>query len=292
MPITLGDTSITSSTGKVGIGVNSPAHKLDVSGDINVANNSAYRMGNTAVLYNAASPDGGYVWLTQDNVLSVFSHDIRAPRPASFIKHAVQTLFTSYDLNNGVPYGDAIHLNSYSDSSGGDPNIILINKGANGVKVARGGWVNSTTPSSTQYSSGSVYTLNFTSASDASVKEDVQNITNGIDIVKQLRPVTYKWTDEYILAGYSKNSEEQSFDENGRLLPPTTKVRNVGLIAQEVKEVLPTVVHSNNVSLPGTEEYLLNVSYDKIVPHLIAAVKEQQAIIEALTERISTLENK
>ncbi len=263
---------------------------FDVTGTINVSNTGTYAIGNTNIWFKATS-SSGTAWVHGDQPISAQGSDIRAPRPSDFIPHAGQFLFTSWDLNNGSPYGDAIHINSYNDSSGGDPNIILINKATNGVKVARGGWANYTTPSSTQYSSGSVYTLNFTSASDASVKEDVQNITNGLDIIKQLRPVTYKWTDEYILAGFSKNSEEEMFDENGRLLPPATKVVNVGLIAQEVLQVLPTVVQNNNISLPGTNDYLLNNSYEKFVPHLIAAVKEQQAIIEQLQTDIQQLKN-
>ncbi len=261
---------------------------FDVTGTINVSNTGTYAVGNTNIWYKTVSPSGSSNWIHGDHPISAFSHDIRSPKPSDFLGHAGQFLFTSYGLDNSSPYGDAIHVNSYNDSSGGDPNILVINKASNGVKVARGGWGSYTVPSSTQYSSGSVYTLNYTSASDATVKEDVQNITNGLDIIKQLRPVTYKWTDEYILAGFSKNSEEEIFDEDGRLTRPTNKVVNVGLIAQEVLQVLPTVVQNNNVSLPGTNDFLLNVSYEKIVPHLIAAIKEQQDIIEQLKTRMDS----
>lgn len=276
---------------KMGLGTTSPGHTLDVNGTINVSNSYSYKQGGVYVI-NTVTTANTNVWTEFGSGLCghLNGNDIRSPNPGNFPRHGGEFLFTSYDLASGAPYGDAIHINSYNDSSGGDPNILVINKGTNGVKVARGGWASYYTPSSTGYASGSVYTLNYTSASDASVKEDVQNITNGLDVILQLRPVTYKWTDEYILAGFSKNSEEKVFEE-GRLVAPTVKVDNVGLIAQEVQQILPTVVHNDNVSLPGTENYLLNVSYEKLVPHLIAAVKEQQALIDALTQRISALEN-
>ena len=62
------------------------------------------------------------------------------------------------------------------------------------------------------------------------------------------------------------------------------KTTNVGLIAQEVEAVIPTVVHKNRVSLNGEEDYLKNIDYDKLVPHLIGAIKELKAKVEALED--------
>jgi hypothetical protein len=217
--------------------------------------------------------------------------DIRTPAPNNFHGGGMEFGFTSYNLNNSTPYADALHLTSYTDSSGGNPNILLVNKDTNGVKVSRGGWSAYTMLSSTGYASGSVYTLNFTSASDARLKEDICEITDGLAKILALRPVTYKWSDAYILAGFSKNANEcnRTSDEDPTIAIPAEKTINVGLIAQEVQQVLPTVVHVDQVRVPGVDADLLNVSYEKLVPHLISAVQEQQVQIETMKAEIAAL---
>jgi hypothetical protein len=62
------------------------------------------------------------------------------------------------------------------------------------------------------------------------------------------------------------------------------KIRNAGVIAQDVKEVFPEIVS-------GTEDTQYGVNYDGLTALLIEAVKEQQAIINELKQRIENLEN-
>ena len=97
-----------------------------------------------------------------------------------------------------------------------------------------------------------------TAYSDARIKTNVSTVENALDKVLQLRGVTYQRTD----------TEDKS-----------TKV---GLIAQEVKEVLPEVVTEQT-------DGLLSVSYGNMVGVLIEAMKEQQAIIETLEAKIELL---
>jgi hypothetical protein len=220
-------------------------------------------------------------------------YDIRDPEPQA---HAVNGYcrfgFTSYNLNNTATYADSFIMNSYTDASGGAPNMFLVNKNGSGVKISRGGY-NSTS----NFKNGTIYTLDYTSASDERVKENVQNITGGLANILALRPVTYEWTDEYIREGHSKNSNENQYTQAEGEAPvvtiPETKTTNVGFIAQEVEEVIPTVVHQDNVRLSSMEEgdYLKDISYEKLVPHLVAALKEQQTVIDDLKARVEALEN-
>lgn len=264
-----GNQFVMGSDGNVGIGTAIPAGKLDVWSEIWVNANKA--------LSRVSSVNAGVTYMVLGNggssgTAALSGYDLRTPTPQHFINGGMSFGFTSYDLNNTDTNGwaDYIHFNSYTDSSGGGPNIFLINKASSGVKVAR-----QTFNSSSNYNAGTIYTLNFTSASDGSVKEDVQNITGALDKIMQLRPVTFKWTDEYILNGMSRNSNEHTVDpETNEVIIPEEKTVNVGLIAQEVEAVIPTVVHQENVKLKGAENYLKNVSYDKLVPHLIAALQE------------------
>jgi predicted acyltransferase (DUF342 family) len=108
------------------------------------------------------------------------------------------------------------------------------------------------------YSAGDVVAY-----SDARKKTDIVTIDNALDKVKNLRGVYY-----------TKIGEED-------------KGRKTGVIAQEIKEVLPEVVNHNQ----ETDEY--GVAYGNIVGVLIEAVKEQQKQIENLQQQINYLtENK
>ncbi len=59
--------------------------------------------------------------------------------------------------------------------------------------------------------------------------------------------------------------------------------KQVGFIAQEVKNVLPETVFKN-------EDGYLAVSYNAIVPLLVEAVKAQQQVIKELTKEVGSVE--
>ncbi len=101
------------------------------------------------------------------------------------------------------------------------------------------------------------FTGTVTEASDARLKTDILPIDDPIAVISSLNPVTYR---------------KQSDPAAGR---------EVGLVAQEVFEVLPEVVG-------GTPdgEGTMSVSYGRIVPLLIAAIQNQQQRIEALEQTI------
>ena len=94
-----------------------------------------------------------------------------------------------------------------------------------------------------------VSATNFNSTSDATLKTNVETLTNSLDVVRSLRGVSFDW----IADGSSE----------------------VGVIAQEVEDVLPDVVNTN-------EDGIKSVKYGNIVAVLIEAIKEQQAQIDQL----------
>lgn len=59
--------------------------------------------------------------------------------------------------------------------------------------------------------------------------------------------------------------------------------KQVGLIAQEVEEVLPEAVHTNK------ETGYKSVDYARVVPLLIEGMKEQQKQIEELQKMVASL---
>jgi hypothetical protein len=112
--------------------------------------------------------------------------------------------------------------------------------------------------------------------SDKRLKENIKPITDALNKLKQLNGVYYTQNKFAETFGY-KNYHEQ-----------------VGVIAQEVQEVLPHVVKlapfdmdSNKESISG--ENYLTVQYDKLIPLLIEAIKEQQKLIESLELKVSSI---
>jgi len=69
----------------------------------------------------------------------------------------------------------------------------------------------------------------------------------------------------------------------------------VGLIAQEVEEVVPEVVYKTLVNSvkDGKEKGRIykRVLYENLVAHLIDGMKEQQKQIDELKQRVFELEN-
>ena len=96
-----------------------------------------------------------------------------------------------------------------------------------------------------------------TAYSDQRLKRNVETITNAVDVVNCLRGV--------------------NFEKDGR--------HSTGVIAQEVEEFLPEVVHTN-------AEGMKSVAYGNIAGLLIEAIKEQQQTIENLQKQITELQNK
>ena len=109
-------------------------------------------------------------------------------------------------------------------------------------------------------------------SSDASLKENVTNIENAIDKVKQMRGVEFDWKQDYLDA---KGGEDDYF----------VRKHDVGVIAQEVEQVLPEVVATR-------ENGIKAVKYDRITSLLIEAIKEQQSQIETLKSEIQELRDK
>ena len=101
-----------------------------------------------------------------------------------------------------------------------------------------------------------VATADVTAYSDARLKRNVETISNAVDLVNCLRGV--------------------NFEKDGR--------HSTGVIAQEVEEFLPEVVHTD-------AEGMKSVAYGNIAGLLIEAIKEQQQTIENLQKQISDIQS-
>ena len=273
----------TSGGGRLGVGVTSPDAKLDVNGNalFRVAG-SATTTGDFTIANDACSRTVGPWALSSTPIFFINSENTDSP-------HIGLNMSTntgdgpkiigyksrgSAAANSSVLNGDDIlSIQAWPLHTAG-PNIYKFGGGMTWYKDDGGGtantyapvslkWVmsNSTTTTITAMTltyNGNLSTYGTITAggdvyaySDARVKENVETIDNALDKVMSMRGVSYNRID----------TED--------------KTKKVGVIAQEIQNVLPVVVTEQ-------EDGMLSVSYGNIVGVLIEAIKEQQKQIDEL----------
>jgi len=102
-----------------------------------------------------------------------------------------------------------------------------------------------------------------TAISDESLKENIRDLDKGLDTIKALKPRRFDW----------KNGDGNDI---------------MGFVAQEVKDVLPELVHDYKLNETETK---LGLKMGDMIPSLVKAIQEQQDLIEELTARIAALES-
>ena len=119
--------------------------------------------------------------------------------------------------------------------------------------------------------------------SDSRFKHDVNPVENGLDVLEQLNPVSYK-----LYPHFTQENAEKLYAEIGDCTDPTGKFEKdkeyfrqfyaeladqptrYGFIAQEVEEVLPELVHADKAGY----KYL---DYIGVIPLLVTAIQELRA---------------
>jgi hypothetical protein len=135
--------------------------------------------------------------------------------------------------------------------------------------------------------------VDWTIASDQRDKTDFTALDLGLDFVKALEPVTYKWDKR---SKYGDKTADD-YDLNAQSPDGTHKEDwlDVGFKAQDVETLEKAagykIADKTNLmtSLTGDGKQM-GLQYSKFVPILVRAIQEQNALIEALTTRITTLE--
>ena len=116
---------------------------------------------------------------------------------------------------------------------------------------------------------GTIFAQNTTvqSLSDVRTKENIVNALDGLNVILALRPVRFDFKQ-----GFGNDRKNQ-----------------LGFIAQEVETVFPDAVDkSSDTTADG--DFLKTMGSAALIPVLVKAIQEQQALIQSLTARVALLE--
>jgi hypothetical protein len=266
--------------GNVGINTSSPISPLHIRQNTSDGYTSTSFNDKCAVTIEHNNADTNYSGMRFTNSARNYEHFFGSVQTSV---HTADMVFQGYDRAANV-YKEYLRIDdggsitaSAHGTTGATIRLANINSGSSSHYIELSGnlpgFTNGlynclkTSLSDLHFAAGNTYTgyINsnggFTDVSDAVLKENVVTIDGALNKSLQLRGRYFTWINE-----------NQTDD------------RQIGFIAQEVEAVVPELVTTSSTGIKG-------VSYGKTAALLVEAIKEQQTLIEALTARITALED-
>jgi hypothetical protein len=250
--------------GNVAIGSTAAANALDVyTGGIHIGDNTPGSTANAlyavsgALYWNGSSVGSVSGWSTSGNNYTTGSLTIGTSTAGA---SAGYIYFTASGQTGtwGTIFGSNTTGNPLNVLAGTGHDLVL---GANNTEYMRilssngNVGIMTTTPAYPMDVNGAAKATSWSGCSDIRWKKDITPIPDSLDKVQKLHGVTFLWrTDEF---------PERNFE----------KGRQLGMIAQDVEEILPEVVTTDNQGYKSVE-------YGKISALLIEAVKELKRMAE------------
>ena len=287
--------------GNVGIGITNPGAKLDILGSFKLNNpggstlyplsNDVYKSGTTNSLKHSTILNTAG-WRNASVIESVTGVSAPAGHVSTTGLYLNGTYgsraFTSASLhvNCNTGNGDFSFLTG-TGAAAPTTKLRLQNNGNVGIGTTNPG-------TNKLYVNGNIFANGtITPTSDDRVKHNEQTIVGAIEILGKLTPKKYIKTTEMYDADhdFELDANGDPVDENGE---PVAHAIEAGVIAQKVLEVpeLAFTVSPEGVDEDGNVTSPHGLNYNSLFTYAIAAIQEQQQLIEDLKSRIETLENK
>ena len=267
-----------SDAGNVGIGTASPTYKLDVVGTANAVafgttlaygvagevysafrfNNSSFAGGNSEIrniVDGSGSVGSKLAFLTTQTGSGSLTERMRIDENGNVLVGATSSA-TALGFNVMSPAGDVVYTRT-NHKTGAASGSYYAGFYYNGSVI---GTISQNGTTGVAYNTG---------PSDYRLKEQVQDLSGGLDKIKALRPVSFVWKD---------NKKEE-----------------VGFIAHEIQPVIPECVtgEKDAVDAEGNPVYQsIFPAPTQMIANLVAAIQELSAKNEALEARLAALESK
>ena len=236
------------STG-LGIGTTSPTSRLDISGTTLIRH--TYTGSANPVQFGQYDSSGNASINNQANAALVFgTNNAERARIDSSGNLLVGTTSSSNTSGTGHKLSADGRYSIVAPSTTADTfNYYNSTAGAFRFYVTAGGTIFATSTT-------------ISAISDQRLKENIQDIDTGLDAVLALKPRRFDW----------KEGKGQD------------KKNAAGFIAQEFETVFPDSVGISKAGEDGIE--YKNICHEELIPTLVKAIQEQQALITALTARL------
>ena len=164
--------------------------------------------------------------------------------------------------------------NAYLGSWGASTGAVIYTSGTERLRITSGGevYIAGTTDQGAynlQVNGTGVWGAGaYVNGSDSRIKEDIQPIASGLDVVEKLNPVTYKYKETW--------SSDQSIQS--------------GFIAQELLTALDGQIYAGGVVQQGGAEGYYSVAYQNLIAVLTKAIQELKSENDSLKARVAALE--
>jgi|GEM_PF-1058905 len=274
--------------GNVGIGISNPTEKLHIVGTAPVFRYEDGNEGAGKVLITDAS--GIVSWGTTptvglDNDWIFFSGNTLSDEiyhTGGVVFGRTGTTTNQLDVDNGSTTGTTLGLGNEEYIEDGNNEIMFSHDIKPDESNYTFDYANYLGDAVDRYNT--LYTINTPiTTSDRREKKNITDLNYGLKEVLQLRPVTYKWKEEKVGTGKLKVTDKREI---------------LGLIAQEVQQIIPEVVHdtewralkNKNDVYEKVKRDRLGMTFAELLPVLIKAKQEQhEELLELQKENLILL---
>jgi hypothetical protein len=208
--------------------------------------------------------------------------------------------FGHYSLfNSAAGRNSAFGSNAlYSSTGSANTAIGYLSLGTCGFNNCTGLGANAAVTASNQVQAGdsatTLYYYAIQSRSDIRDKADVKDTSLGLQFIRELRPVDFKWDmREDYKPSFDKDADPEIY-KLSNIAHDGSKKRNRyhhGLIAQEVKEVLDR----NGIDFGGFQDHkisggddVFSIGYTELIAPMIKAIQQLSAKVDSLEAQLAS----